>query len=146
VNTSGSGAASKSVKLTANTQFEWVYAGDSTHKTATSPVKSVSVAQVVTVHSTAKTVKHGVAFKIYGTVRPAGSGQSVSLQRFGGGTWHKVTTATLRKQKLPNGSTTVGFVFTVKQSTAGSVKFRVEKAATATLAKGDSAAVTVKIT
>lgn len=146
VNTSATGAASKSVKLTANTQFEWVYAGDSTHAAATSPVKSVSVSQVVAIHTTKTTVRHGVAFQIWGSVTPAGAGQSVTLQRFSGGTWRNVTTATLRMQKLPNGSTTVGYIFTVKQSSAGTYKYRVEKAATATLAKGDSPSVSVKVT
>jgi 5-hydroxyisourate hydrolase-like protein (transthyretin family) len=146
VMTSATGAASKSLALTANTQFEWTYASTATHKAATSPVKSVSVAQVVAIHSTKTTIAHGVAFKIWGTVNPPSSGQKVTLQHLVGTAWKNVGTATQTKQKLPNGQTTVGYVLTVKESAKGTYKFRVEKAATATLAKGDSPIVTVKVT
>jgi hypothetical protein len=47
---------------------------------------------------------------------------------------------------MPNGSTTTGYVFAVKESAKGTYKFRVQKAATSTLAAGTSPTVTVKVT
>jgi hypothetical protein len=68
------------------------------------------------------------------------------IPRLVGTTWRNGPTATLKKQQLPNGSTTVGYVFSVKESAKGTYKFRVHKAATSTLAQGTSSTVTVKVT
>ena len=87
-----------------------------------------------------------MAFNIYGTVKPASSGQKVTLQRQAGTSWNNIGTATIKNQKLPNGKTTVGFVFTVKQSSKGTFKYRVSKGATATLLAGLSNTLTVKVT
>lgn len=144
--TNASGVASKSVTLTANTQFQWRYAGNASHAAATSPTQTVSVKPVISAHSTKTTVAHNVAFKIYGTVKPASAGQSVTLQRQVGSSWTNVSTATIKNQKLPNGTTTVGFVFTTKQGSAGTYNYRVSKAATATLVTGTSSVLTVHVT
>jgi hypothetical protein len=144
--TSSTGRASKSVAPTARTLYQWRYAGTATHKPATSPTETVSVKQVVSAHSTRSTVTHGVAFKIYGTVKPASSGKTVTLQRLVGTTWNSVTSVTIKSQKLPNGVTTVGFVFTLRVSTVGTFKYRVYKPATTTLLAGYSSTLTVKVT
>lgn len=144
--TNGSGVASKSVSPKGKTLYQWRYAGDGTHEAATSPTQTVLVKQVVSAHSTKSTVAHGVAFKIYGTVKPASGGQTVTLQRKVGTSWNSIASATIKKQPLPNGTTTVGFVFTAKQGTAGTYNYRVRKAATATLLAGVSATLTVKVT
>ncbi len=144
--TNTAGKASKSVKPTAHTLYQWRYAGGSTHAAATSPTQTVSVAQVVSAHSTKSRVARHVAFKIWGTVKPASSRQAVQLQRLFGRTWRKIASAKIKRQKLPNGSRTVGFVFTVKQRTKGTYKYRVYKPATSTLVKGYSRTLTVKVT
>jgi hypothetical protein len=144
--TNSSGVASKSVAPTGKTLYQWRYAGSSTHKAATSPTETISVKQVVSAHSTKSTVAHGVTFKIWGTVKPASSGKTVTLQRLSGTTWKSISSVTIKKQKLPNGVTTSGFVFSVKQSTKGTFKYRVYRPATSTLLAGYSSTLTVKVT
>ena len=147
VNTSSTtGIASATVKPNATTTYRWFFAGNTAHKTATSASQTVSVRQTISAHSTKTSVPHNVTWKIYGTVQPASSGQHISLQRLSGTTWHTISTATITNQKLPNGSTTVGFVFSVKQGTKGTFKYRAYKAATSTLVAGTSSTLTVKVT
>jgi hypothetical protein len=104
------------------------------------------VAPVISAHSSKASVAHNVAFNIYGTVKPASSGQKVTLQRQAGKKWVNAGSATIKKQKLPNGTTTVGFAFTVKQRSKGTYHYRVSKAATTTLVAGTSNVLTVHIT
>jgi hypothetical protein len=147
VNTSATtGVASASVKPTAKTTYRWFFAGNTAHKTATSASQTVSVRQTISAHSTKTSVPHNVTWKIYGTVKPASSGQHISLQRLSGTTWSTILTVTIKSQKLPNGTTTVGFVFSVKQGTKGTFKYRAYKAATSTLVAGTSSTLTVKVT
>ncbi|MGN6609595.1 MAG: fibronectin type III domain-containing protein [Jatrophihabitans sp.] len=144
--TSGpAGGVSAAYKPTTNVQFQWQYAATATHRAAASAVRTVSVAQTVSIAAKPASVRHGGTLKIYGVVTPAGGG-SVSLQRLFGTTWKTVATATLKRQKLPNGVTTVGYVVAVKLPTKGSYRYRVTRAKTATLAAGTSAVVTVKAT
>jgi hypothetical protein len=70
----------------------------------------------------------------------------VTLQRLVRSTWKIVATATLKKQRLPNGKNAVGYVFAVTPNVAKKYKYRVTKAATATLARGVSATVTLTAT
>lgn len=144
--TASTGSASVSVKPTGFNQYQWRFAATASHAGATSATQSVTVAQVVSIKATKTSVRHGTTVKIYGTVQPAGSGQKVTLQRLIGTRWKSVASATLKKQRLPSGATTVGYVFAVKTPTKGSFKYRVSKAATATLAQGVSATVTLKVT
>ena len=81
-----------------------------------------------------------------GTVKPASSGLKVNLQRQSGTSWNTIDTATIKKQKLPNGDTSVGFVFTVKPASKGTFKYRVHKVATSTLEAANSATLTLKVT
>jgi 5-hydroxyisourate hydrolase-like protein (transthyretin family) len=144
--TNSSGKASSAQKPTAKTQYRWQYAGDASHNASTSGTETVSVRQVVKASSTKSSVPHNVTFKIYGTVNPPSSGQKVTLQRQAGTKWNSIATVTIKKQTLPNGKTVVGFVFSVKQSTKGTFKYRVSKAATSTLLAGTSNTLTVKVT
>jgi hypothetical protein len=145
VTTSSTGAASKTVTLKANEQFEWTYAGNSSHKSATSSVKSVSATQVVSINAPTS-ARHGTTFKIWGTVSPTSSGQSVTLQHKVGTKWVNQATATIKSQRMPNGKTITGYVFGIKETRTGNYTFRVEKGKTATLATGDSPSKTVKVT
>jgi hypothetical protein len=144
--TNASGVASKLVTPTGTTLYQWRYAAAGSHGAATSPTQTVSVKQVVSAHSTKSSVAHNVAFKIYGTVKPASAGQQITLQRKAGTAWNNVTSVTIKNQQLPNGTTTVGFVFTVKQGSAGTYNYRVSKAATARLLAGTSSTLTVHVT
>jgi hypothetical protein len=146
VTTSSTGKASKSVAPAARTLYQWRFAGNTAHKAATSGTQTIYVAQVVVIHTTKTTVVHNTTFKIYGTVKPSSSGQTVFLQRLIGTTWTNVASVTLKSQKLPNGITTVGYVFTLKPTAKATLKYRVYKPATSTLVKGYSSSVTITVT
>jgi hypothetical protein len=146
VTTSSLGKASKAVAPTARTQYQWRYAGNTAHKPVNSGTQTVSVAQVVSIHSTRTTVVHGTAYKIYGTVSPPSSGQRVYLQRLLGTSWSNQGSVILKRQKLPNGVTTVGYVFTLRPSARGTYKYRTYKPATSTLVSGYSGGVSIRVT
>jgi hypothetical protein len=145
--TTSKGTASTTIRPSTNEQYQLRYAGISTHKAATSATVVTSVVQVVSIARNHSSIKHGGKVSIYGAVSPAGSGQTVYLQQLVKTTWR--TTAThvkIKRQRMPNGRTSTGYVLTIKLSTKGSVRFRVYKPATSTLAKGYSASATVKAT
>jgi hypothetical protein len=81
----------------------------------------------------------------YGTVRPSVAGERVYLQRLSGSHWLNVVSTLVRTQKMPNGTTALGYAFTRSQSTRGTFQYRVAKAATASLASGYSAAIKVRV-
>jgi hypothetical protein len=70
----------------------------------------------------------------------------VILQHLVGRTWRNGPAATIKRQKLPNGVTTIGYVFSIKPAAKGTYRYRVEKAGTTTLAAGFSATATVRAT
>lgn len=144
--TSSNGTVSVSLPMTANAQFEYRFAGTTWHKAVTGNIVSVSVTQIVAIHTTASKIRHGHTVKIWGTVRPSGAGQQVMLQQASGRNWKTVAKAKLKKQRLPNGKTAVGYVFSRKLPSKGTYEFRVHKNATSTLAAGTSPTVTVKAT
>ena len=144
VTTSAGGKAGVAVTMRSNLQFEYRYAGEAAHASATSNIVSVTATQVIAVHASASAITHGKSVKIYGTVSPTGTGQKVSVQELVGRTWKTVGTATIKRQKLPNGKTATGYVVTVKLAKKGTYHLRATKAATSTLGAGVSATVTVK--
>jgi hypothetical protein len=147
VTTSSTGAASTTYKPTTNEQWQWRYAGTSTHKSITSPVALTSVVQGVSARANHGSIRHGTSVSIYGTVVPSGSGQRVYLQQLVKTTWRTLgTSATIKRQRLPNGTTTTGFVLTIKLNTRATDRFRVYKPATSTLRAGYSGSVSVKVT
>ena len=133
--TNSSGVAQAGVAPTAATTYRWQYDGNSVHAGAISPTATVTVAQAVAAALNHAHVAPGAPVKVYGSVKPAGAGQKVWLQRLLGGHWTNLTSATLRNQRLPNGTTKVGFVFT-RSFAAGTVRLRVMKPATSSLAQG----------
>jgi hypothetical protein len=146
VKTSSNGTAKFSVKPLRNTQYEWFYAGNTAHASATSAVQSVHVAQTVAAHASPASLKHGKSTKIYGTVAPSVSGERVYLQQKVNGKWANATSVRTKQQKLPNGHKSIGFVFTVKEKARGRFTYRVYAPASSTCVAGYSGAVTVKAT
>jgi len=144
--TSSTGLASKAVTPTGRTYYQWRFAGNSTLAASTSPTRTITVSQVVTIAASPTRVKHGKTTRLYGTVAPSSSGQKVTIQRLVGRAWKTIGTVTIRKQKLPNGKTVTGYVLTYKLAKKGSYSFRAVKAATATLLAGTSATVKVSAT
>jgi hypothetical protein len=145
-NTTGTGAVTVTVKPNVNSQYEWVYAGNASHKQVTSSVATIKVAQVVTETLKPTKVKHRHAVAVYGTVTPKAKGKAVVLQRLVAGKWRKLAATTERKQKLPNGKTVIGYVFHYKPKRKGAVSLRVTRAATSTNAAGVSATKRLKVT
>jgi hypothetical protein len=146
VTTSSTGAAAFAVKMTRFTQFQWRYAGTATHKAAVSALQTIKVAQIVSIRTTTTSIVHGHAVKLYGTVAPAVSGQVVYLQQLTATGWRNVASVAEKLQKLPNGVTTVGYVFARTLSSRGTYTFRVYKSATSTLLAGASARLSVRST
>jgi Fibronectin type III domain len=145
--TSATGAASLRVQPTTKHQYEWRFAGTTTHKAITSSVQTVSVTQAVSIAARPTKTVHTKSIKLYGTVRPAATGQRVYLQHLVGGTWKTVAgSAKLVRQKLPNGKTAVGYVFTIHEKAKGHYTFRVIRKATTHNAAGASAALKLTFT
>jgi hypothetical protein len=144
---SPSGAASLLVKPTAAADYQWSYAGDSTHVAATSPVTTISVAPVVTLKAVHKKVAKGGKAQLFGTSTPEGSGRQVRLERKKGAGWATVATSTIRLQKLPGKKAKqVVFLFNLKAKKPGKVTYRVVEPSGGGLAQGTSNEVTIKVT
>lgn len=144
--TSSTGTASLRLKPNRYLQLQWRYAGNAQYRATHSSIHPTTVAQVVTIATTRSSVPHGSPVKIYGYTNPASGGQKVYLQRKAGTNWKTLTSTTLAKQRLPNGSTRIGYVFTRRIATIGQYTFRVLKPNTTTLAAGLSKAIAIKIT
>jgi subtilisin family serine protease len=144
--TSVTGAASTSVKMTANSQFQWRFAGTAAQKAATSATRSVSVRQVVSIAKTAGTIKHGSTVKFYGTVQPTSADRPVLLQQRVGTKWVTKASAVIHRQTMPNGKVLVGYLVKIRLNNVGTFTFRVYKAATATLVAGYSPTTAVRVT
>jgi hypothetical protein len=141
--TSARGVASLNVRPTSTSVFQWRFGGDASYLPSASPSQKISVAQVVSLQSTRSKLPTGADFKLWGTVKPSGDGEGVELQRRSGGRWKPVDSATLQRQKLPNGQTSVGYVFK-RVATRGVSSFRVHKTATETMLSNSSPTVTVE--
>jgi hypothetical protein len=144
--TSTGGKVSVSVQPNVNAEYEWKYAGDSTHHAATGSAGTIDVAQVVTAQLKNPSVKMGSPATVWGTVAPDETGQSVQLQKKVGGSWVTKATATIAKQKLPDGTTAKGFVLTITPTSKGAVALRVRRPSTASNATGLSAKLTLQVT
>ena len=88
----------------------------------------------------------GTAATIWGTVAPPEAGQTVKLQMKSSGHWVTKGTATIKKQKLPDGSTAKGFVFSLTLHTKGTFVLRVARAATDANTAGTSKHLTLTVT
>jgi hypothetical protein len=144
--TSASGKVSVAVQPKVNAQYVWKYAGDTDHHAATSSAGTVDVAQVVTAQLKNPSVKKGSPATVWGTVAPDETGQTVQLQKKVGSSWVTKATATIAKQKLPDGTTAKGFVLTTTPTSKGTVALRVRRASTASNATGLSAKLTLQVT
>jgi hypothetical protein len=144
------GSVTLSPKPSVNTVYEWRYLGSSgtpKHAAATSATKTVTVTQVVTAAFSPAKIKHGKSAKLYGTLLPTASGQSVVVQQLIGGKWKATKLkAKVKVQKLPNGKKANGYVIVVKEKKKGTYTFRASAAATKTVAAGVSGSAKLKVT
>jgi hypothetical protein len=142
VTSSSSGTAKVSPSKT--TYYRWSYAGDSTHGASTSAVVQVSVSRLVSIAASPTTFKHGKSTTIYGTISPIAGG-TVTLQEQVGKKWVKVGAASIKKQKLPNRKTAVGYVITFKTSKKGNYTLEVVVSTTSGYATVTSGVVKVRV-
>ncbi|MFK4088259.1 hypothetical protein ACI2LF_29370 [Kribbella sp. NPDC020789] len=146
VTTGTTGVASSTQAPKTYTQYMWSYAGDATHAAASSSGQAISVAQLVSIRATASTVRRGSTVKLYGAATPAVVNQTVTLQRLVGSTWTAAGTAKQLRQRMPNGTLTTGYIFTLKFSTPGTYTYRVAKPAVPGLAAATSSSVALRVT
>ncbi|HTW20159.1 MAG TPA: fibronectin type III domain-containing protein [Mycobacteriales bacterium] len=146
VTTTSGGIAKAAVKPTVNTEYEFSYSTTSAHAAATSGIATVRVAQAVKAALSKTTTAHGSKVEVYGVVRPAASGERVTLEVEVNGKWKKVGGAKTKHQKLPNGTQTVGYVITFTSGKVGKVSLRVVRSADATNASGRSKKLKLDVT
>ncbi|WP_375476035.1 hypothetical protein [uncultured Jatrophihabitans sp.] len=147
LSTNSNGFAEYDPRMTRTTAYYWTYAGDSSHRSATSNTMTVTVAPVFTLakanHNRIR-AKHAVRF--YGTLNPARKGQTVYLQRYSHGHWHRTTShGVIKKQRLPNGTRTYGFIISRKLAKHGKYRFRLSVKATQTLTAAHSRTIRVTV-
>jgi hypothetical protein len=130
-------APSTTVAPKQTTYYRWAYAGDATHLGSTSSVVTVSVSRTVTIAKIGGAIKKGKTIKIYGVVAPVAGG-TVSVQKHVGAKWVLVGTAAIKKQKLPNNKTAIGYVYTYRGSAKGNVTLRAVTGAVAGYVSGTS--------
>jgi hypothetical protein len=123
----------------------WTYPGDAAHAAVSSGTQAVSVVQLVSVRATASSVPRGTIVKFYGAATPVVTNQVVYLQRLVGSTWTTAATGKQIRQRMPNGTTSTGYLFSLKFATAGSFTYRAYKPAVTGLAAGSSASVALRV-
>lgn len=143
--TDASGQVSAVVRPSRHTSYRFVFAGAPGYQSSASGVSSVTVAASLTIALGPTKVKQGKKAKVYGVAQPLPAGTLVTLQELRKGTWTKVGTARLAAQKLPDGTSRLGYVISVKLS-KGKHKLRVVSPATSSNAAGTSPTVTLKVT
>lgn len=142
-----SGVTSYSLRPKRNATYRYVFAGSSTHLPGIGPAFHVLVAPIVSATGTATRVAKNASLKIFGTVTPSAAGNLVFLQHKVGAKWKTLSVFTkIRRQRLPNGHTALGYVIRVPTSATGKTKYRVLRSGSAKLASGQSKAVTVTVT
>lgn len=143
--TGAGGALSATVKPSVNTQYRFEYGGGAGYTASLSGVQSVAVAPTVSIALKPSKVKKGKKAAVYGVALPIVAGTTITLQEQRKGAWTTVGTAKLAAQKLPDGTTRLGYVFSVKLP-KGKHVLRVVSAATTQHAAGTSPSVTLKVT
>jgi hypothetical protein len=114
----------------------------------TSATVTVPVAQAVSVRASSTHLTHSshASLRLYGVVSPAMAREKVVLQSYAKRAWRATSiTAVTRKQRLPDGRKTIGYVLAVPEHAKGAFRYRVTRAATKTNTAGTSAPVTVTV-
>lgn len=121
------GAVSATVKPTASTEYRWRFLGKDGWIASTSATKVVQVRPAITETVNDSTIVLRRSFTVTGRVLPRMDGQSIMLQRYYGGTWHRVRSATLTRYD----ATRSKYAMTYLPPVRGTLRFRVYKPADA---------------
>lgn len=128
-----------------STQWQWRFAGSDSLAAASGRVHTVVVTPIVSAHATRLAPRAGTRDAVWGAVSPRSAGQYVAVQRYSGGTWHTIGNALLTRQRLPDGSTRVGYLWRFTPQRPGTWRLRVVRRAQAGLATGVSRTVTIQV-
>ena len=145
------GTAAAAPRLSSLTQFRWVYRRSTDnrstdYKATSSATKTVQVDRLVRAAVRPTRPRPRRIARIYGTVLPPRRGLQVTLQRWTGQSWAPgAAHSTTRRQRLPNGRRTIGYVLAVRPANRGRFTYRVKCAATRTNLAGHSRPVTVRV-
>lgn len=112
------------VKPAKTTTYQWRYAGTAAHRAATSANDVVTVTRTATIKASPATIRKGKLSKIYGVVAPVAGG-TATVQKKSGTRWIAVGHPAIKRQKLPNGLTRIGYVFAYRGAAKGRYTFRV---------------------
>jgi hypothetical protein len=141
------GTVSVTVQPTVTTQYEFFYAGSAAHARSYSGVVTVSVAPGVTARLTKSKAARHHSVTLYGAVKPNQSGVVVWLQRRSGSTWKTLAVhAEEKKQRLPNGKRSLGFVLKVPTTKKGTASYRALVKAASSRIAGSSPAKRLRVT
>lgn len=143
--TRADGTASVTFTAAASAYWSVRWSGSDRYTGSAAHGVPVSVRQTVGVAPTSQSVRRGTTGAVYGTVTPAVAGGYVYVQyEDGDGVWHNLNRAALKYQRLPNGSTVIGYVIRFAPL-ATSNSYRTFRPATSTLAHGTSRVVSVHL-
>jgi 5-hydroxyisourate hydrolase-like protein (transthyretin family) len=141
--TNSSGDAALAVKPLHNTQYVWTFAGNSQYAPTTSAVVNVLVAPAVSITAARPSSS---TLSIWGGVTPSATGQKVGLQLKVGRVWKTWAAAVvITSQRMPNGRTSVGYLFHLSGIHNGTYVTRATRPATSTNAAGGSPTLTIKL-
>ncbi len=144
VKAAANGTFSFSTKPTRTTTYQWRYAATAAHKAVNSATDVITVSRTTTITATARTIKKGGFTKFYGVVAPVAGGNA-TLQRKSGARWLASGHATIKKQKLPNRRTAVGYVISWKGAAKGKFTLRVSVPGATGLAGVVSSMITITV-
>lgn len=123
-------AASKatlSVKPIRNATYKWRFGGDYFLIGSESAPFTIKVAPTAADALSATSTRVGRTVYLWGSVKPTDAGATVVLQHLVSRTWKSTTTKVkIVKQKMPNGTTIVGFKLPIKATAKGSFSYRAD--------------------
>ncbi|MFE9694193.1 S8 family serine peptidase [Micromonospora sp. NPDC005806] len=129
--TSGTGGAlTYTHKPAKGVSYEWLYRGSSSLTGSVTPLRTVTVATLVTGNLSKTSFALGGTVTLSGSVSPSHAGQTVYLQRLVGTSWKNITSRTL--------SSSSAYSFSIKPTSRGTYYYRVYKPADTDHAAGYS--------
>ncbi|MGR6316796.1 S8 family serine peptidase [Micromonospora soli] len=129
--TSGTGGAlTYTHKPAKGVSYEWLYRGSSSLTGSVTPLRTVTVATLVTGNLSKTSFALGGTVTLSGSVSPSHAGQTVYLQRLVSGSWKNITSRTL--------SSSSTYSFSIKPTSRTTYYYRVYKPADTDHAAGYS--------
>jgi hypothetical protein len=142
-----SGHAHVKLAPTRNTEYQWRFDGDASHRATKSTTRTVLVAQRVTIHITGHHGSAGSKIQVYGAVAPKAVTKTVKLQVLRHGQWRSTgSAAKIIYQPTPHGPIRLCYVIDLPTRSAGKYTYRIHRAPTSHNAASNSSAVHLHVT